>query len=380
MRIGASFLALLAAAAATAAAVSPEAPRASRAPFDGPPVAAVSVTVTLDLQAARDLLEVLSAPRYDPDRVRSLETLPAIQAAIRESHRPAEVFEKDLAAAFDEKARATVYDFRKVRENAARWKELLDAIAARDDELTGLASDRARALMPGDRQIAVSEAILLTFGLPVRADHIAVPSPDGSSWFVVADLARALADEQSSATADQIRHLARLMAAEAYQRAWAEYRAGSPAWQKRDPSLGALEPLLRRVAEAGPVALFSVDENFFPLAVWLRQPMKDSLDELNRYADRIASKGGDLDARAEIAAEVQRPDFTTNLAGPAGAFLADGIVEALGLDAYRAALQGGPRAFFEAYDRAAQLKGSGLIPLAKVIRQQLTAGAAPRKG
>ena len=65
------------------------------------------------------------------------------------------------------------------------------------------------------------------------------------------------------------------------------------------------------------------------------------------------------------------------MAAPAGAFLADGIVQTLGLDAYRTALAGGPRMFFEAYDRAAAQKGRALIPLAKVIRDDLAAAPIP---
>ncbi len=135
------------------------------------------------------------------------------------------------------------------------------------------------------------------------------------------DLSRALSDVQSSPPAEQITHLSRLMASEAYRRAWAEYRAGSPAWQRRDGSLGQLEPLLHRVAEAGPVAIYSVDENFFPLAEWLKQSMRDNLDELNRVADRLVSAEGELDARMAVAAEIQKPEFTASVAGPAGAFL-----------------------------------------------------------
>ena len=349
---------------------------ASRAPYDSAPVAGSTVTVTLDLTAARAILDLLSAPQFDAGAAKSLEALPAVQAAIRDSRRPADSFEHDLSAAFDEKARITGYDFRRIREDKGRWKDLLAMIAGREKELTKLASDRALALMPGDRPIAVTETILLTFGLPGRADHIVVPEPGGAGWSVVADLSRALSDAQSSAPAEQIKHLSGLMAAEAYERAWAEYRAGSPAWQRRDPSLGQLELLLRKVAEAGPVAIYNVDENFFPLAEWLKQPMRDDLDELNRVADRSVSTEGDLDARMAIAAEIQRPDFAANVAGPAGAFLADGIFQALGLAAYREALAGGPRAFFEAYEKAAQRKGSGLVPLGKSIREQL---AAPKK-
>jgi hypothetical protein len=107
--------------------------------------------------------------------------------------------------------------------------------------------------------------------------------------------------------------------------------------------------------------------------VWLKEPMKASLDELNRVADRLVSTEGDLDSRMGIAAEINRPEFASRVAGPAGAFLADGMIQTLGLDAYRAALSGGPRAFFETYDRASQQKGRALIPLGKAIRDRLAA-------
>jgi hypothetical protein len=345
----------------------------SRAPYDSPPVAADAIRLTLDTRAASEILALLSRARFDAEAAKAFEELPAVRAAIRDSNRSADVFARDLAAAFDEQKRIAVFDFRQIRENQARWQELLAMISAREAELTKLASDRVRALLPPDRPVSVTEPIFLTFGLPGRADHIVVPSADGSGWSVVVDLARALSDVQSSPPTEQIKHLSRLMASEVYQQAWAAYRAASAAWQKRDPTLGQLEPILRRVAESGPVALYSVDENFFPLSVWLKEPMKASLDELNRVADRLVSTEGDLDTRMGIATEINRPEFASRVAGPAGAFLADGIIQTLGLDAYRAALSGGPRAFFEAYDRASQQKGRALIPLGKAIRDRLAA-------
>ncbi len=347
------------------------------APYDVPPAAADTLTVRLDLTAAREILSLLARPRFDAEAAKALEELPAVRAAIKESNRPADVFERDLGAAFDEQTRITMFDFRKIREDRGRWTDLVGMIATRQAELTRLATNRARALLPPDRPVTVAGTVFLTLGLPGRADHVAVAAPDGSSWAVVADLARLLADAQSSPPAEQIKHLSRLMAAEVYRQAWSAYRAGSPVWQKRDPALGQVEPLLRLVAEVGPPAIYSVDENFFPLSVWLKQPMKEDIDELNRVADRLSSAEGDLDARMEIAAEIQKPDFAASVAGPAGAFLADGIIQVLGLDAYRAALAGGPLAFFEAYDRASQQKARGLIPLGKAIRERLAAAAAP---
>ena len=352
---------------------SPPPDAASRAPYDSPPVVSDTVTIALDLDAARRILALLSAPVFNPEGARALESLPAVQAAIQDSRRPPDVFEHDFAAAFEDKTRVSGFDFRKIREDRARWGELVTMIGSREAELTSLTSERARALLPADRPVSVTMRIALTFGLPGRADHIVVPEAEGSGWSVVVDLSRALSDVQSSPPAEQIKHLSRLMASEAYRRAWAQYRAGSPAWQHRDSSLGQLEPLLHRVAEAGPVAIYSVDENFFPLAVWLRQSMRDNLDELNRVADRLVSTHGDLDARMGIASEIQKPEFIARVAGPSGAFLADGIVQVLGLDAYRAALAGGPRAFFESYARASERKASGLMPLGKAIREQLAA-------
>ncbi|MGH9316834.1 MAG: hypothetical protein ACRD1P_06990, partial [Thermoanaerobaculia bacterium] len=78
----------------------------------------------------------------------------------------------------------------------------------------------------------------------------------------------------------------------------------------------------------------------------------------------------DLESRAELAAEMRRGDLARRLAGPAGAFLADAIVEAYGLDALRGALEQGPKAFFAAYDRASQADRS-LPPLSRVIRERL---------
>jgi len=374
-------VAIVALSAALSAAPTPAPARsqggASRAPYDSPPVATGKITITLDMRAAREILHMLGQTAYNPAEAKQLQSLVPIQLAIRESARPPESFERDLAAAFDPQARISIFDFRKIRDEKSKWDDLLGVVSAREAELTKLAANRAAALLPNDIPVDVTIPIYLTFGLPGRADHIAVPGVDGAEWAVVIDLARALQDVASSMPEDQIKHLARMMASEAYQRAWAEYRSKSAAWQKHDPALGQLEPLMRSVAEAGPVALFTVDENFFPLSEWLKEPMKSSIDALNRAGDRLVSAEGDLDTRMELAAEIRKPEFKAQIAGPAGAFLADGIIQVLGLDAYRAALAGGPRAFFEAYDRAASQKGRELIPLAKVFRERLA--AAPPK-
>src|SRR4029453_2199362 len=116
------------------------------------------------------------------------------------------------------------------------------------------------------------------------------------------------------------------------------------------------------VAEAGPVAVYSVDENFFPLSVWLKGPMKTSIDELNPFADKLVSTEGELHQRMALSGEIKKPEFMSGIAGPAGAFLADGIIQTFGVDEYRTTLSKGPKAIFDAYDRAADRQGKALIP------------------
>jgi len=356
-----------------APAAGPTGSAGSRAPYDLPPVARGTIAIPLDLEAARQILIFLSRPRFDAAAAGLLQTLPAVQGAIKESNRPAAVFEHDLAAAFDEQARSAVFDFQRIRENRGRWEDFLKTIAGRQAEIERLASERARALLPAEPAVSVTTPITLTFGLAGRADRLVLPAgPDGER-VVVFDLARALADVESSPASEQIKHLSRLVAGEAFRRAWAAYRAGSPGWQTRDAALGQLEPLLHVVAEAGPAGLYSFDENFFPLSVWLKEPMKTSIDEFNRIAERLVSAEGDLDQRVELAAAIRRPEFAATVGATAGAFLADGIIQTLGLDAFRAAMSAGPRAFFEAYDLASRQKGKELIPLAKAVRERLAA-------
>src|SRR5262249_13419117 len=136
---------------------------ASRAPYDSPPVNPGPVTVTLDLRAAREILAVLGKAQFDANDSRALELLPAVQVAIRESGRGRDVFEKDLAAAFDPQARITVFDFRRIRDDRSKWEELLGQISMREGELTKRVSDRARALLPATPAVPVNLTVAMTF-------------------------------------------------------------------------------------------------------------------------------------------------------------------------------------------------------------------------
>ena len=364
-------LALGGAACASAPAGKPAATTAApgaRAPYDASPAAPHSVEIQIDSRAAREVLESLSKPRFDLPDAKLLEDLPAVRLAIQDSTHTPEVFERDIAAAFDEKSRTAVFDFWTVRQERDRWQALLQAVVARQSDLVRLASRRAAALLPGDRPVTVTVRVYLSFGLAGLADHLVLADSQGRDTMVI-DMARALGEMQGEPLESQISRLARLIAGEAFRQAWLVYRRGNPNWAGR-PEIAPLDLFLRAVAEAGPVAVFSVDENFFPLSMWLKAPMKRSIDELNRRAENLAQARENLEARVELTAEMRRAEFVRQVAGPGGAFLADAILQTSGLDALRAALQNGPRAFFAAYDKATQADKS-LIPLSHAIRERL---------
>ncbi len=369
-RTGLLLLAALAGACASASgSKTPAAAPTQKAPYDAAPAAAHAIELEIDTRAAREILESLSRPRLDTQDPKLLEDLPAVRLAIQDSQRGPDVFERDFAAAFDETSRTSVFDFHTIRQERDRWRVLLDAVASREKDLVRLAARRAAALLPGDRAVSAKVQVYFSFGLAGLADHLVLANSGGRDILVV-DLARALGESTGEPLDSQISRLARLAAGEAFRQAWAIYRRDSPSWRGTRPETAPIDLLLHSVAEAGPAALFAVDENFFPLSVWLKAPMKRTLEELNNRAERFAKAQESLETRVELTTELRRPEFVRQLAGPSGAFLADAVVQMSGLDALRAALQNGPRAFFRAYERAWQADKS-LVPLTHAILERL---------
>lgn len=362
-RIGAAAVLLSVAAAAPGA-----------VPVEKPSGAQSLIEVRVDTRAAREVLLTLARPKWEPADAKLLEDVRAIELSIRDSNRSIEVFERDLKAAFETETRVAVFDFRAVRDAITRWQTLVSAISAKEADLAKMAVSRAAALLPSDVPAQARLEVHLSFGLAGLADNIVVRAPEGGEVMVV-DLARALGDSEGEPLDSRVARLARLIAGTAFRQAWASYRAGSPAWTRPEPELGRFEPFARVIAEAGPVALFAVDESFFPLSTWLKDLQKKAFLELERAAQRIVDSETELEKRVEAMSELKRPDFARRVAGPAGMCMADGIRAALGPDAMKAALAGGPHAFFAAYDRATQ-KNKELPPLSRTMHEKIV-GARP---
>jgi len=353
------------------------APMPGKTPFTAAPAAAHDIRIAIDTGAAREILASLSRPRFQMSDAQVLQDMLPIQLAIKDSGRTEEVFQRDFAAAWDPESRTAVFDFATIRRERERWQVLLAAVEAGKGQLEEDARRRVAALLPGDRVVRTKVRVDISFGLAGLADHLTSAAPNGDPLIVI-DLARALGEAEAGPAQNQVTRLVRLIAGETYGEAWTSYRAANPAWSRPLPGLGPLEPLVRTVAEAGPVAIFGVEESFFPLSTWLKEPMQRSLNDLNRMGERLVESENDLDTRVALTGELKRPEFRRRVAAPGGAFMEDGIIQVFGIDALRQTLAEGPIAFFQEYDRATkQLRD--LPPLSKVIVERLGAAAGPSK-
>ena len=355
--------------AAPRSAQAPSVAGGSRAPYDSPPESKASITIEIDGKTARQILEALAHPRTDGSDPKVLQNQRAVALAIRDSSRTPDVFERDFAAAFQSENHPAVFDFKSVRDHQERWQVLLDGVLSRKEDLIRLSRQRGASLLPADADVSARLDVDFTFALPGLDDHLVVRTPEGGELMVV-DFAKALSDAESAALDAQISRLSRLIAGEVCRLTWTAYRDASPSWKKPDPQLGQLEPLLKLVAGTSPIGLFGVDESFFPLSAWLKEPMKRAVDDLNHRAEQFTQAQENLDARMELAAELKRPDFARRVAAPIGAFLADAIAQNSGTAGLSATLQAGPRAFFVAYDKATQ-NNKELPPLGKAIKDRL---------
>jgi hypothetical protein len=364
VRLAVAFLA----SAAGAFAAPASSPVFGNAPYDATPPKSGRVSIRVDLSAAEQILEVLSADKLKPGAASELQALSAVRRQISDSGKSAAEWDGDIAAAFLPESRPATFDFRSVRLDRDRWNVAIAAVRLDRDEIARSAARRVEALLPSDVALEFSAEVNVTFALAGIEDHVLFPVGDRKIVILV-DLGRALAENAGTSRADASETLSRLAAADTFRGAWELYRRLSPGWQK--PPGGPIDPLARAVSTVAPITLFAFDKNFFPLSRWLHDDMLRTIDALNQEAAVLADPKADLGKRAELLTALRKPGLRAHPALAAGAFLADGIFQALGQRALLDALAAGPTGLFSAYEAASDTKKSGLPPLSSKLREAL---------
>jgi hypothetical protein len=90
-----------------------------------------------------------------------------------------------------------------------------------------------------------------------------VPASDSQPEAIVVDLSQALSEAENATPAEQLRNLTRLIAGEAYRRAWP---STAPAARPGSSTIRAWGCSSRcsTAYRSGPASLYTLDENFFP--------------------------------------------------------------------------------------------------------------------
>ena len=301
-----------------------------------------------------------------------LASLPAIQTQIDDSGKDRTQWAADFAAAFAPESRVVTFDLRTIRMDLDRWKALLFDVESRKDEIEKMASRRAAALLPADVPVTVTATVQITFALAGLADHLVSGTPGRMT--IVVDFGRARSrPPPASQRGARGRALTSGGGRDRIQAAWSAYRSVAAGWKPDgDAALGSAAPLARAVVAVGPAALYSFDHNFFPLSRWMRDPMLATVDAFNQQSASLLDPRTGIDKRSELLASLGKTSISRNPALGAGAFLADGIFQALGPKALLEALAGGPPAFLDAYRRAAK-KITSLPPLSAALTARLGA-------
>ena len=346
------------------------APAFGNAPYEAEPVQPDRIRVAVDFSAAEQILEALSQEKPKPGDASTLRALPAVRDQIAESGKDPADWDRDFASAFQEESRPSAFDLRSIRLDRERWRVALAGLKADGDAVARLSARRAAALLPSDAPVKLACEVELTFAMAGLEDHAVSREGDGRIRVLV-DMGHTVSTSTGDTREERSDALARLIAAEAFRAAWDRYRAVAPGWQGA-ADLGVLEPLLRAVSIAAPVALYAFDRNFFPLARWLHDPMLRGIDALNHEATVLLDPKTDLAVRAEILSSLRRPGLRGDPALGSAAFLADGVFQRLGREELIRALAAGPSGLIDAYARASG-KGSDLPPLSEGLRKRRSA-------
>lgn len=357
-----SALFLLAVAAARAAAGQAPAPAAGP-PFDTTARTPHRITVSIEMEPARDILTLLSGGDGAPAALRRLKaSAPARIALKAEGTNPDDFFGRLVTAATGTPdGLLSAYS-----AEAPDFRAILDATERDAPGAAPLLAARVASLLPEDPAVTARLVIVPFIGSGGFREITTVREEEGV--FFVVDLPRLLGEARGRLQPrEAFLRMLRETGSDAWRILFSTYFRKVPAWPPAGGAdFGAL--LARSVAE-GPPALFLIPDEFFPLDPFFVEPVQRAFFRWNQAADRLLDlKEKDLDRR-QILEEASHGDFWAQYPAVVGAQMADLLLRQKGRAAYLAALAAGPRAVALLY--AETVKGTKRPDFSKIVRKAL---------
>ena len=347
---------LLLALALPAAAEGPPLKLTDRTPHD----LAMRVETTL----ARDLVTVLEGGTEAPEALRRLRASPIVGKALEaEKNSPEQFFGRLVGAT----AGVTDRIFTPLAASTGPLRALLDAFDVDGKPAASILGKRIALLLPPEPALKVRMTVVPFFG--ISAFREIVPVRDGDDLWLFADLALVLEGGATpSPKRETILKSLRGAAAEGWR---ALFDAGGRGKGWEEPKAPGFTALLRQTVLEGPLTLFLVPDDFFPLDVVLAEPIARAFDRWNRAVALLTDpKRGDRD-RAAVLVEGRRGEFWGRFPAVAGLQMSDALLRLAGREAFLAALAAGPREVASLY--VAATKKERLPQIGREARRELEA-------
>ncbi len=347
---------------------------APKVPADGPPfeLTATSphrITMSLDVEPARDILTVLAGGADGPAALKRLRASRAVGLSVaRDGGSPEQFFGRVVATAAGSPD-ALFSTFLRARPLLEPLLENMATEAVRDAEVEGR---RIGLLLPG-AAIAAKLVVVPFLGLSGFADVAVIPDgADPGTIYLLADIPRLYGDVRSGPPPrEMVLKILRTASSEAWKTLFFAHVMKPPAWAPE----GApdFEALLSRTVSEGAATLFLFPDEFFPIGILLEEPIARSFERWNNTVELLVDpKKKDLEKRDALA-DSTRGDFWGRHAAIVGAQMTDTLLRLVGREAYLNALAAGPRSVATLYATAS--KGKKLPQFGRAAKRALEARA-----
>jgi hypothetical protein len=334
-------------------------------PFDLAAPTPHRLSFTFDTAPARDVLALLGGAPDAPATLRHLKASANATAAIRAEGLSPDDFYGRLVSTIAGTPDPLLKTF---VAKIPYFTRVLDAIETDGTPGAVLEGRRIASLLPTGTPVTESFVVVPFLGVSGFAEVATVR--DGDRLVLSADLPRLTGDLASAPMPREVvLKLLRAASAEGWRTLFDAHVRKAPAWP--DEKTADFDTLLARTIAEGPMTLFLIPDDFFPIVPLLEEPIVRAYARWNRAADVLLEGKKKESERQELLLNAGKGDFWSHYPAIVGVQMTDALLRLAGREKYLSALAGGPRAVVSLYLEVT--KGKRLPELSKSARKALEA-------